>query len=131
MTNQYTPIELSRLIQSKVPEVKTGMWHRSPLPHFGYHEWTIKDCELAHGAESVTAYRLDDVLTCIKVWGEKNGKMGVCADCGAENIKKCPCYKDVGVENWDVWHSHRLLTAFLADDGFGDRCERVLRDIFN
>lgn len=27
-------------------------------------------------------------------------------------------------------HQHRLITAYLADDGFGERCDEVIRSIF-
>ena len=137
MTNHYTSIELARLIHGEVPEVETGAWYATfnPIGATGTVTRITTDTngvsEKSFGTPRfVCAYRLDDVLRAIKVWGEKNGKMRVCADCGAENIKKCHCYHDVGVENWDVWHSHRLLTAYLADNGFGERTEEVIRSIF-
>ena len=134
MENKYTSLEISRLIQSKVPEVETELWYPFSMSSVRQKKklyTTTKRSSLYKEVCSFSpAYRLDDVLRAIKVLGEKQGKMGVCSDCGAENIKRCACYKDVGVENWDVWHSHRLLTAYLADNGFGERTERVIRDIF-
>ena len=124
--NKYTSIELSRLIQSKVPEVETGLWM---LPSNNEAGFSLE--EERWNDDDPPALRLDDVLTCIRVWGEKQGKMGVCDCCGKENIKQCFCVSgDVGVENWDFWNSHRLLTAYLADNGFGERTERVIRSIF-
>ena len=130
--NKYTSIELSRLIQRKVPEVETeygwtneghgDKWYIVPRDQ---QYWdTYYSVSVEHNA-----YRLDDVLRAIKVWGEKQGKMGVCDTCGVENIKQCLCIC-AGVEDWDVWYSHSLLAAYLADDGFGERTEGVIRSIF-
>lgn len=143
MTNKYTSLELSRLIHSKVPNVETEKWwiwtdKKNPqiilLSTVESERWRYKRHLLFDGFHS-RAYRLDDVLRAIQVWGEKQGLNrelrylieGYCKDdeCNAtEEVEVSEIVSEV------EYHCHRLLTAYLADDGFDERTEEVIRSIF-
>ena len=155
--NKYTSIELSRLIQSKVPEVETeygwtneghgDKWYIVPRDQ---QYWdTYYSVSVEHNA-----YRLDDVLRAIKVWGEKQGwkpteytigDSRVCLIHGDEDLVDCDgteydpgglgcamCGDSIGdLVYRDEYHCHRLLTAYIEDGlQFGERCERVIKSIF-
>lgn len=171
MTNKYTSLELSRLIQSNVPEADMEEYPRYCGGHTWYYESdegiheeceetaaVIQEDEYCESASLVCEktyprYRLDDVIQAIKVWGEKQGwkpteytigDSRVCLIHGDEDLVDCDgteydpgglgcamCGDSIGdLVYRDEYHSHRLLTAYLADDGFGERCERVIKSIF-
>lgn len=150
MTNQYTSLELSRLIQSKVPEVGTEKWYSYLSCGDGckahvHGQIILTDSKYSHDA--VPAYRLDDVLRAIKVWGERKGNQ--CAYCLDSKLMKCrkhrgsghyllPCVwctgsgdekNNDGTPRWMV-DAQEVFTAYLADNGLGERSEKVIRDIF-
>lgn len=145
MENKYTSLEISRLIQNKVPEVETGERYLWLYAHVEYAVENGTDNDKEH--PPITAYRLDDVLTCIRVWGDKQGwEEYVCSECGYKVSKygdgQClrpddqPPYCGVVLIDGPhrvspiYFHCNRLLTAYLADNGFGERCERVIKSIF-
>ena len=37
------------------PQENALFYWRSPLPHYGYNEWSLGDCQMAHGADNVAA----------------------------------------------------------------------------
>lgn len=125
MSNIYTSLEISKLIYEKVPEVDI---HKE--------QWE-NECEWVGGYDGCSRvvnrypkYRLDDVMRAVNVWGEKQGKLGVCNHCGAENKKDCLCI-DGGLEDWDVWTQHLVLSNYIADNlSFGEHSEKLLREIF-
>ena len=162
MENKYTSLEISRLIQSKVPNVETEKWwiwtdKKNPqiilLSTVESERWRYKRHLLFDGFHS-RAYRLDDVLRAIQVWGEKQGwkpteytigDSRVCLIHGDEDLVDCDgteydpgglgcamCGDSIGdLVYRDEYHCHRLLTAYIEDGlQFGERCERVIKSIF-
>jgi hypothetical protein len=77
----YTTLEVSRLIASKVPEVETDFawirkgitWMLAYKTELGDYVSTLGTHHHAGIEEKLTAYRLDDAIRAIKVYGEKEG----------------------------------------------------------
>lgn len=139
MTTRYTSLELSQLIHAAVPEVETVAWHEihENGQYLGMANTRYKK-SVTHAVDYFPAYRLDNVLECIKAWGEKNGYN--------ESKWKCVNYNEKANEigergcaspycSYAGWQdikelSHNLLTTYLEEEGFGPKCERIIRSIF-
>lgn len=131
MNQQYTSLDISRLIHSKVPEVETDFYwcNQTQTKNYGTIEvpWHIIYGHNGWISEVlVPAYRFDDCVRAIQVWGETNNKCRGCRLVDGFHEFDCPANdaNSIGVL------CERLLTAYLAADGFGERSEGVLRDIF-
>jgi hypothetical protein len=93
----YTTLEVSRLIESKVPEVETGsayIYNPTNDTWIAVTGWSKEDCD------GVPRYRLDDCIRAIKVYGEK----------------KYIGYNPLFITDILTTKCDRLLTAYLASD---------------
>lgn len=136
MENKYTSLEISRLIQSKVPEVETELWYSFRMSSVYQKKKLYTTTQRYSLDEEVysfyPAYRLDDVLRAIKVLGEKQGKFDYVRDWRGVRVKNSETEVDEVVDGTEIeWQCHRLLTAYIEDGlQFGERCEGVIRSIF-
>lgn len=56
LTSHVVSLDLAlELRDAGYPQENALFYWRSPLPHYGYNEWSLNDCQMAHGADNVAA----------------------------------------------------------------------------
>jgi len=61
------------LRENGYPQENALFYWRSPLPHYGYNEWSLGDCQMAHGADNVAAPLASELMEKMpeKTWMQK------------------------------------------------------------